>query len=168
MFYKIPEVGGLFSSYSLEFCGQHNNVTSSTWHHLVLCSWWQSIKHNAFTVLTSIVFIGYSCIKWELDLSTTSQIQTIMDILLLKIKTSGKMLEYGPRMQSWENSGCLWENLRPEFLQNTELFLECVSAQMWQTGVGILQLSLFICLYGKCGFATWGLSLWLCLYSVDS
>lgn len=42
---------GLFSSYSLDFSDQHNNVTNSTGHSLGLSFWWYSIIYNAFTVL---------------------------------------------------------------------------------------------------------------------
>ena len=111
---------GLFSSYSLDFCGQHNNVTSSTWHRLVLCSWWQSIKHNASTVLTSIVFIEYSCIKWELDLSTISQVKITLDILLSKNKKGGDarvLMKKTPRKQDervcdlifFKTQNCSWK-----------------------------------------------------------
>lgn len=79
-----------------------------------------------------------------------------------------RSLDHIPRMESYENSQCLWENSKktkswwPQFLQNTELFLEwflCPSQEVDRTDF-ISAVVIHMPLRNNIIFATCGLPLW--------
>lgn len=111
----------LFLSYFLDFSDQYNDGNNSAGHSLGPCSWWQNITNNAFTVQILFVIcflIRYSCIKWQLHLTTAYQIKTTLGILHFKKEEMKNMVKEWRR----KISGCLWENSKEPRVLWPQLF----------------------------------------------